>query len=101
VPEAASVCLHVGGSHKVVLGGEGGPVNPTSEVVDKTPQPGRISLIYLRHGSESWWQLLGVLSQRFGLGKASFFGGWTLAFCVLLLLGVWVGTIRLLLRELT
>jgi hypothetical protein len=100
-PEAASVCLRVGGSHKVVLGGEGGPVNPTSEVVDKMPQPGRISLIYLRHGRESWWQLLGVLSQRFGLGKASFFGDWTLAFCALLLLGVWVGTIRLLLRELT
>jgi hypothetical protein len=100
-PAAASVCLRVSGAAKVALGGEGGPVNPTSELVDNAAQPGRISLIYLRGGRESWWQLLPVLSERFGLGKAYFFGDWTLAFCALLLLGVWVGTIRLLLRELT
>jgi hypothetical protein len=99
-PPAANVCLKVGGSVKVALGGEGGSINPTSEVVDKTPQPGRVSLIYLRRGEESWWQLLPVLGKRFGLGKASFFGDWTLPVCAVLLLCVWVGTIRLLVREL-
>ena len=39
-------------------------------------------------------------THRFGLGKASFFGDWTLPAVALLLLGVWVGTVRLLLREL-
>ena len=97
---AASVCLRIGATTKVALGGEGGPVNPTSELVNGAPQPGRISLIYLRHGKESWWQLLPTLSRRFGLGKASFFGDWTLALCALLLLGVWVATVRLLIREL-
>jgi hypothetical protein len=42
-----------------------------------------------------------VLTRRFGLGKASFFGDWTLPVAALLLLGVWVATVRLLARELT
>ena len=33
---------------------------------------------------------------RFGLGKASFFGDWTLPVAALLLLGVWVAIVRLL-----
>ena len=57
--------------------------------------------MYLRPGSESWWQLLGVLDERFGFGKATFFGDWTLPVAALLLLGVWVATVRLLIRELT
>jgi hypothetical protein len=76
-------------------------VSPIAEVVDGSQQPGRISLLYLRAGSESWWQLLPTLSRRFGLGKASFFGAWTLPLAALLLLGVWVSAVRLLLRELT
>jgi hypothetical protein len=70
-------------------------------VVDGSQQPGRISLLYLRAGSETWWQLLPTLARRFGLGKASFFGAWTLPLAALLLLGVWVSAVRLLLRELT
>jgi len=83
------------------LGGNVYTAGPGSEQVAGVPQPGRISVVYLRPGSESWWQLLPTLSQRFGLGKASFFGDWTLATVALLLLGVWVGTVRLLRRELT
>jgi hypothetical protein len=98
---SAKVCLHVGGSSMVALGGEGGAINPSSEVVNGAQQAGRIALLYLRHGDESWWQLLPVLSRRFGLGKASFFGDWTLPVAALLLLGVWVVTVRLLARELT
>lgn len=98
---SASACLRVGGTSRVALGGEGGPLNPTSETINGHQTPGRISLLYLRRGSESWWQLLPSLTHRFGLGKASFFGDWTLPAAMLLLLGVWIAAIRLLLRELT
>jgi hypothetical protein len=98
---ATAACLRVGGMYNVVLGGESGPVNPGSAVVDGHPQPGRIGLFYFRSGSESWWQLLPELGRRFGIGKASFFGDWTLLLATLALLAVWVGAVRLLVRELT
>jgi hypothetical protein len=100
-PEAASeVCLDVGHTGPVVLAGEGVPVNSFSERVNGTPAAGRIALFYVRKGSESWWQLLPVLDERFGLGKASFFGSWLLVAAALALLGVWVATIGLLARQL-
>jgi hypothetical protein len=101
VPAMTTVCLRVGGASRVAIGGEGGPVNPSSERVNGQPQPGRISLLYFRAGSESWWQLLPELTHRFGLGKASFFGDWTLPVAALLLLAVWGAAVRLLLREST
>jgi hypothetical protein len=88
----------VGGSSNVAIGGQAGPGG--TERVDGKPEPGNISLLYFRPGSESWWQLLPTLVTRFGLGKASFFGGWTLPVLALLLLALWVGTVRLLIREL-
>lgn len=97
---ASSFCLHVGGRSTVVLGGEGGPVGASSELVNGVAQGGRVSLLYLRAGSESWWSLLPSLDHRFGLGKASFFGDWTLPVLALMLIGVWVGAFRLLLRTL-
>jgi hypothetical protein len=100
-PAAQRACLRIGGSSPVVIGGEAGPVDPGAEQVEGRQQPGRISLSYLRSGSESWWQLLPTLAHRFGLGKASLFGDWTLPVAALLLLGVWVGAVRLLVRELT
>jgi len=99
--EAARACLHVGGSHKLAVGGETGPANPSTDLVDGVAAGGRFSLLYTRRGEESWWQLLTTLDTRFGLGKASMFGDWTLPVMALLLLGVWVATLRLLLRELT
>jgi hypothetical protein len=98
---STKACLRVGGSSPVALGGEGGAINPVSEVVNGSQQAGRITLLYLRGGDESWWQLLPTLTRRFGLGKASFFGDWTLPVAALLLLGAWVATVRLLVRELT
>jgi hypothetical protein len=98
---ATSSCLHVGRSATVVLGGESGPVGPDSELVNGRPQPGRIGLLYLRPGRESWWQLLPVLMTRFALGKASFVGDWAMPLVALLLLGIWVATVRLLARELS
>jgi hypothetical protein len=100
-PAATEMCLRVEGALPVVLGGEGGPITSYTELVNGHRQPGRISLIYFRSGDESWWQLLPTLARRFGLGKASFFGEWTLPVLALLLLGVWVATARLLTRELT
>lgn len=98
---ASSMCLRVGDSARIVLGGEGGAFGANSEMVDGHAQSGRITLLYLRQGSESWWELLPELTRRFGLGKASFFGGWTLPVVALLLAGVWADAMRLLLRELT
>ena len=98
-PPATSVCLHVGGSATVLLGGEAAVAGPGSAAVEGKPQAGRIGLSYLRGNAQSWWQLLPELTSRFGLGKASFFGDWTLPVMALLLLGVWVGAVRLLARE--
>lgn len=97
---ASKFCLYVGGSTAVDLGGERGPINRSSERVNGKQQAGDISLIYLRRGSETWWDLLPTLTRRFGLGKASIFGTWTLPALAALLLCLWVGTVRLLAREL-
>jgi hypothetical protein len=96
--DAASVCVRVGGSSTVVLAGERGPGG--TETVNGKPVAGALSLMYVRRGSESWWQLLPTLDTRFGLGKASFFGDWTLPVLAILLLAVWVATARLLVQEL-
>ncbi|HEX3875263.1 MAG TPA: hypothetical protein VHW26_14010, partial [Solirubrobacteraceae bacterium] len=79
--------------------GMGIPVDPSDETVGGVVQHGRISVVYNRAGEESWWSILGEIDTRFGLGKATFFGDWTLPACVLLLLGTWAITVRLLLRE--
>jgi len=93
---ATHVCLGVGGRSKVVIGGLGlPPADPTDEIVNGTAQAGRFSLVYYRAGRESWWSLFGVIDRRFGLGKAGFFGDWTLPACVLLLLVTWAVAIRL------
>jgi hypothetical protein len=81
---AAAACVHVGGTLPVAIGGAGH----------------RITIYYLRRGQETWWDLLPTIDLRFGLGKASFFGRWTLPFVALLVLALWAGTIRLLSREL-
>lgn len=99
---AGTLCVRVGpAARSIVLGGDVFTPGPSSEQVDGRPQGGRIDVMYLRPGRESWWQLLGALDQRFGLGKASFFGAWTLPAMALLLLGVWIAAVRLLARELT
>ncbi len=98
---AGTLCIAVKGGKKTVLGGDIFTAGPASEEVAGVPQPGRITVSYLRPGRESWWELLPTLSERFGLGKATFFGDWTLPVAALLLLGVWIATVRLLKRELT
>jgi hypothetical protein len=85
----------------VVLGGEVFTPSPLTERIGGRPEAGRIDVVYLRPGRESWWQLLGALDQRIGLGKASFFGDWTLPVLALALLGIWIAALRLLAKELT
>lgn len=101
-PVEGTLCIHVGTTaHAVVLAGDQFVPGPLSEQVNGRPQAGRIDVVYLRPGRESWWQLLGALDERFGLGKVPFFGNWTLPIVALLLLGVWIAAVRLLVRELT
>jgi hypothetical protein len=59
-----------------------------------------VSILYYRPGSESWWDLLGALDLRIGLGKSPIFGNWTLPVLVLAFLLMTVGVIRVLIREL-
>ncbi len=95
-----TLCVLVRGGKNTVLGGAAFTAGPASEEVGGVPQPGRIWTLYLRPGRESWWQLLPTLSRRFGLGKTPFLGDWALPVAALALLGVWVGAIRVLRREL-
>lgn len=92
-------CLSVGGRHSVALGGEAGAIGSGSAIVNHHKQPGRISIVFMRPGRESWWDLLSVLAERFGVGKSPYFGAWTLPVVALLLLVVWAATLRLVLHE--
>jgi hypothetical protein len=93
-------CLHVAGHNAVAIGGRAAEAGPGSEVVDGKPEAANISLVYLRRGSESWWQLLPTLAHRFARGKTGFFGTWTLVVVALVMLAVWAAAVRLLIREL-
>ena len=104
VPQASGAsifCLHSHGSGRLAVGGEYLPPGPWLARVNGRPQLGPVSLFYLRDAPESWWQMLGLLARRFHFGKAPFFDTWTLPLLAVLLLGVWIATVRLLVRELS
>ncbi len=97
---ATRVCLRITGASKVVLAGVGSPPDPSDEVVNGVLQLGRITVVYLPGGGpKRWWSQAGAIDRRFGLGKAGFFGTWTLPLCAILLLGAWAAALRLLVRE--
>ena len=98
---AARLCLYSHGSGRLAVGGEILPPGPWSANVNGRPQQGPVSLLYLRAKRESWWQMLGTLARRFHLGKAPFFGTWTLPLLAFLLLCVWIGALRLVTREMS
>jgi hypothetical protein len=77
------VCLRVDGPGRTVLYGAGG----------------RVRLEWMRRGSESWFELLPTIADRFGLGRASLAGSLLLPFVALLLLAAWAAAIRLVMRE--
>jgi hypothetical protein len=94
------LCIHAGGRRKLVIAGDIVAPGPAADNVQGTIEGGRIAVVYLRPGRESWWQMLPTLSRRMGFGKALFFGTWTLPVAALLLLSLWIGVGRLLIREL-
>lgn len=96
---AGTLCIRMDNGHRIVVGGEPFAVSPSTERVDGQPQAGSIAISFMRPGSESWWQLLPTLIGRFTYGKSAFFGDWTLPLAALLLLLVWIATIRLLAGE--
>jgi hypothetical protein len=96
-----TLCIRAGGRRKLVIAGDIVAPGPAADEVQGTIEGGRIAVVYLRPGRESWWQLLPTLSRRMGFGKALFFGTWTLPLAALLLAGLWIGVGRLLVRELT
>jgi hypothetical protein len=99
-PPAGRFCLRfVGRTHVVVAGGVTAP-GPDSAAVNGSPQAGVIGIVYRRRPGETWWSFLPTLFQRFGYGKASFFGAWTLPAAIAALAAVWILTARLLAREL-
>jgi hypothetical protein len=97
---AGTLCLHPGGRHTIAFAGESLPNPQALATVNGTPQPGRVSVTYWRRGRESWWQLLGTLDQRFGLGKSTIFGDWTLPLLALAVLALWIAAVRFMVREL-
>ncbi|HTX33297.1 MAG TPA: hypothetical protein VMD09_18095 [Solirubrobacteraceae bacterium] len=96
---AGSVCLRIAAGPKVALGGEVVSALPGGARLDGKPQPGDMTIFYYRPHNETWWQLLPVLDQRFGWGKAPFFGSWTLLFVVALVVLVWAAALRLAVVE--
>jgi hypothetical protein len=63
--------------------------------------PGRAHLEWLRAGDESWFDLVGTVAHRFGLGKPFVSGGWVLLLAAGLLALAWFLGLRLVLRELS
>lgn len=97
--EAGRLCVTIGGRHMMAVGGSPAPINASSQTLDGRPQGGILALWYMRHGSESWWQLLPTLLHRFGYGKWSFLGAWTFVVGSLLLAAVWIAVLRLMWTE--
>jgi hypothetical protein len=92
------VCFRNRGRAEIRLAGDRTPLrggaNPAGFIFDDEPR-----VDYLRSGSESWWDIAGLVSDRFGRGKTTFFGSWTM-WAVFALVGVtWAIGIALLLRR--
>lgn len=96
----ARACLHVGGVHRVALAGIVAPIAPAAEVIDGRTAPADFTMFYLRGRPQTWWQLLPTLDRRFAYGKSPFFGRWTLPAVALLVAVLWIGSARLVIREL-
>jgi hypothetical protein len=60
---------------------------------------GRFRLGYFRAGRESWFELAGTVTHRFGLGKAAWQGSWTIGLAAVLLLTALGLTLWTMLRQ--
>jgi hypothetical protein len=93
-----NACVRSAGPHRIALAGDIAR-RAASARVNGRALGAVVGFRYLRSGRESWWALAPVVAQRFGLGKSSVFGTWTLPLLVVVVVGVWLAAIRLLLRE--
>lgn len=98
---SGTLCIRFATQEQLAIGGEPFNLGPAAVQVDGKPVAGILDLVFLRPGKESWWQMLSTLDFRFGLGKSSVFGDWTLPFVAIVLAGAWLLAFRLLIREST
>jgi hypothetical protein len=92
------VCLVNRGNTTIRLAGDRTPIrfsgsNPWGIVQADEPR-----VDFLRSGSESWWSIAGVVAERFGLVKTSFFGSWTMWVVFAIIATTWIAAVVLLLR---
>jgi hypothetical protein len=96
---SVEVCFRNRGRSTIRLAGDRTPVrfsgsNPFGFLFADEPR-----VDYLRAGEESWWSLAGVVADRFGRGKTSFFGSWTMWAVFALVGATWAAALVLLLRK--
>jgi hypothetical protein len=84
----ASVCLTAAGRQPVGLVGHFDLPAPARVVASPAAKllPGRLAIVYWRPGSESGWSIVPAVWHRFGLGKATWEGSWTMALAIVLVL---------------
>jgi len=91
----ARVCVVNDGATPATFAGDSTPLsNPGGGRLDDDV---RVDL--LRPGRESWLDLASTIDDRFGFGKASFFGAWTVWAVLGLVMLTWIATLRLLFRQ--
>jgi hypothetical protein len=93
------VCLVNRGEAPIRLAGDRTPfpysgANPYGILQDDEPR-----VDFLRAGNESWWSIAGVVAERFGLVKTSFFGAWTMWAVFAIIAATWIAALVLLLRR--
>lgn len=94
---SGTVCLRDAGAGRVLLGGSV-PDPPYTISIDGRPLSGRLRIEYMRGGSESWLDLLNVLTYRFSLGRSTLTHVWASAAVLVLMLAVIALTARVLMR---
>jgi hypothetical protein len=80
----ATVCVTAAGRQPVGLVGLGGLADPAR--LGGHAALGRLALIYWRGGRETGWTIVPAVWHRFGLGKATWEGPWTMALAIALVL---------------
>jgi hypothetical protein len=96
----ARICFRNRGGKKLFLAGNLTPVKFSGANPYGATFPDEPRVDYVREGSESWWSIAAVVSERFGLSKTTFFGSWTLWAVIALIAAAWLGATTLLLRHL-
>jgi hypothetical protein len=69
-PVADRMCVHDGGLERLAFAGE----------------PGRVRTEFFSAETGSWWSHLDELQERFGEGRSTWYGGWSLPVALLLVL---------------